>query len=128
MQLCGIGVALDGGAEGVAGGVEQFEAFAEVGQSDARAAAVVVLFGVVAVGDVAGDGAFGVHGDGDADEGGGCRADAVFEGIFHQGDEQQRGNVRAFGGGGEGDLQIDLFREAQAHQFDVVAHEVEFFV
>lgn len=68
LQLSDIGILLDVGAEDVPSGVEQFQAFAEVGQSDARAAAVVVRLGVVAVGDAAGDDAVGFRVHVDVDE------------------------------------------------------------
>lgn len=104
LQTGDIDVPFDAGAESVATGIEQFEAFAEVGQPDARSAAVVVLFGVVAVFDAAGDDAGGFYVQGDVNVGGGGGTDAVFEGVFDQSDEQQRRDERAFRPGGKGDL------------------------
>lgn len=52
----------------------------------------------------------------------------MLEGVFHQSDEEQGGNQHSFGRCRECHLYIDLVRQAEAHQVDVVAHEGQFFV
>lgn len=65
-------------------GINQFQSFAYLFQSDAAAAFVLSGFGVVAVLYFAAYRAICIPGDGDADKAVSCRTDAVFKGIFYQ--------------------------------------------
>ena len=65
-------------------GINQFQSFAYLFQSDAAAAFVLPGFGVVAVLYFAAYRAICIPGDGDADKAVSCRTDAVFKGIFYQ--------------------------------------------
>ena len=62
-------------------GINQFQPFAYLFQSDAAAAFVLPGFGVVAVLYFAAYRAICIPGDGDADKAVSCRTDAVFKGF-----------------------------------------------
>ena len=60
------------------------------------------------------------------DERGLAVADAMFEGILDQGDEQQGGDHGIRFGGGYLRFQFHMLRQADAHQFHIVADKIQF--
>ena len=105
-------------------GVEQGEALAEVGQSDARTAVVVAVLGEKAVFDAADD-VVSLLADVDADERRLVVAHPVLEGILDERDEEQGGDFKGVLRLADVGLELGMEGEADAHQFDVVADEIQ---
>ncbi len=124
--MCRKTVAGNAGLERVFSRVQKLEAAAQVLDSDAGAAAVVVRLREVAVFHEAFEPVGVGERDGDAYERVAGGADSVFEGVFNKRNEEQRGDEGAFAIFREADLEPGVGGEPQAHQFDVAAGEVDF--
>ena len=105
-------------------GVEQGEALAEVGQSDARTAVVVAVLGEKAVFDAADD-VVSLLADVDADERRLVVAHPVLESILDERDEEQGGDFDRMLRLADIGLEHGMERETDTHQFDVVADEIQ---
>ena len=110
----------------VPAGIGQLQTLTHLLQSDAAAALIGFVLGVVTVGD------FATHlmrafTEIDTDMAGLGGRDAMLESILYERDEYQRGNLRrAVGTDVETCFNGDIGREADAHQRDVVLYEIHF--
>ena len=109
-------------AERVVVVVEQVEAFADVGKSYPT----LLLIGHVGFGVAAGEMQVVVlHFDGHLDEGFPLVADAMFEGILDEGDEDERRDLAVGHFVREVERDLHLLRIAQLHQFHIGANEFQ---
>ena len=108
----------------VAPGVGQSQAAPDEFKPHAAGGARTGRGGVVGVAADEADG-LGVAAERDVDEAGARGVDAVLEGVFDQGDEDQRSHVAdgARGGRAEVGRHFDAVRQSQAHEPDVAADE-----
>ena len=105
-------------------GIEEGETLAEVGQSDARTAVVFLVLGEKAVFDAADD-VVSLLADVDADERRLVVAHPVLESILDERNEEQGGDFDRMLRLADIGLEHGMEREADAHQFDVVADEIQ---
>ena len=112
------------GNETMLPGIEEGETLAEVGQSDARTAVVFLVLGEKAVFDAADDVVILLP-DVDADERGLVVAHPVLESILDERDEEQGGDFDRMLRLADIGLEHGMEREADTHQFDVVADEIQ---
>lgn len=108
---------------GVAVGIEQVEPLLDLLEADATGGLVVAALGMVAVGADEADGA-GNSVEMDVDEAGVHGADAVFEGVLHEADQDVGGN-HGVGAGTDVEMVIDadIFAQSHTHQCDIVVEE-----
>ena len=112
------------GDETMLPGIEEGETLAEVGQSDARTAVVFLVLGEKAVFDAADDVVILLP-DVDTDERRLVVAHPVLESILDERDEEQGGDFDRMLRLADIGLEHGMEREADTHQFDVVADEIQ---
>ena len=113
---------------GISMGVGELETAAHLFQTDAATALVTLRFGMVAVGYFTTD-TIVCLAETYSDVAGLCGRNAMLERIFDKGDKDERGN---FGTVFRADVEVgfhcNVGRQADAHQGNVVADKVHFFV